>query len=466
MSPTITEERREAIGAQVAKAVATTPVYDIHTHLYDPAFGDLLLSGIDDLLVYHYLVAEGFRYFDFPYETFWAMTKRQQADVIWDTLFIQHSPISEACRGVLTTLNLLGLDVKKRDLAAVRKWFAGQTTEDYITKCMEAAKVRRICMTNSPFDDQERPVWERGFNRDSRFTSALRIDPLLLAWPETAPKLAQWGYPATAELSEKTIDGVRRFLADWTRKMDAKYLMVSLPPDFKYPDNSAGAQLIEKAVLPHCREFGLPFAMMPGVKRAVNPQLRLAGDGVGGFETGVYENICSAHPDNKFLITALPRENQYELCVAARKFRNLHIFGCWWFTNTPYLIEEMTRMRLELIGLSVTPQHSDARVLDQIIYKWNHSRQIISKVLVDKYTDLAQTGWEPTATEIQRDVNNLFGGAFERFSGAEQRGESGSRISTGKRKAAHSVPSPEREAEASWVPASVVPDIPAIKPRL
>jgi len=65
--------------------------------------------------------------------------------------------------------------------------------------------------------------------------------------------------------------------------------------------------------------------------------------------------------------------------------------------------------------LSMTPQHPDARVLDQLIYKWRHSRRIISQVLVDKYTDLAQTGWEPTANEIERDLNSLFGGAFERF---------------------------------------------------
>jgi len=38
-------------------------------------------------------------------------------------------------------------------------------------------------------------------------------------------------------------------------------------------------EVIEKAILPHCREFGLPFALMLGVRRAVNPQLRLAGDG-------------------------------------------------------------------------------------------------------------------------------------------------------------------------------------------
>src|SRR5438874_6995503 len=110
------------IARWVTNAVNATPVYDIHTHLYDPAFGELLLWGIDDLLVYHYLIAEAFRYFEIPYEKFWALSKTQQADLIWEKLFLEHSPVSEACRGVLTVLNTLGLDVKKRDLRAIRKW--------------------------------------------------------------------------------------------------------------------------------------------------------------------------------------------------------------------------------------------------------------------------------------------------------------------------------------------------------
>ena len=414
-------ERRKALAVLVEKTVAATPVTDIHTHLYEPAFGDLLLWGIDDLLVYHYLVAEAFRYLDLPYEKFWSLTKSGQADLIWNALFLQHSPISEACRGVLTTLNLLGLDVKKRDLPKLRQWFAGWQSGHYLTRCLELAKVKTVCMTNSPFDDLERPVWEHGFERDERFIAALRIDPLIVSWPATAPKLAQWGYAVTPELTEQTIAGVRRFLAHWTRRIQAKYLMVSLPPEFSYPDRTPGARMIEAAVLPHCLEFGLPLALMPGVKRAVNPQLRMAGDGMGRCGVAAYENLCAAHPDNKFLITALARENQHELCVAARKFRNLHLFGCWWFTNIPHLIEEMTRMRLEMLGLSVTPQHSDARVLDQLIYKWDHSRRIIARVLVEKYDDLAQTGWVVTPAEIRRDVNDLFGGAFERFCNPEPR---------------------------------------------
>src|SRR5438445_13292375 len=116
-------------------------------------------------------------------------------------------------------------------------------------------------------------------------------------------------------------------------------------------------------------------------------------------------------------MTILSREIQHELCILARKFRNLHVFGCCWFTNVPEIINEMTRMRLELIGLSMTPQHSDARVLDQVIYKWQHSRRIIAQVLVEKYADIAQTGWELSREEVQSDVNDLFGGALQRCCG-------------------------------------------------
>jgi hypothetical protein len=415
MSNSSTIERREAVAAQVTQAVAETPVYDIHTHLYDPAFGDLLLYGIDDLLVYHYLVSEGFRQFPLDYDTFWAMNKEQQADAIWQALFLDHSPISEACRGVLTTLNLLGLDVKKRDLPNLRKWFKDWDKDKYTTKVMETANVGSICMTNSPFDEVEREVWEKGFTRDERFTSALRIDPLLLDWKSASEDLAQWGYDVTHDLSERTISGIRKFLEDWSKKIDAQYLMVSLPPTFCYPGDSECARIMETAVLPHCREHNLPFAMMPGVKRGVNPLLKMAGDGVASACVASFSNLIAAHPDNKFLITALSRENQYELIVAARKFRNLHIFGCWWFTNIPYLINELTSMRMELLGLSFTPQHSDARVLDQILYKWTHSRKIIGNVLTQKYHDVMETGWEPTAGEIDRDVADLFGGAFRKF---------------------------------------------------
>ena len=154
---------------------------------------------------------------------------------------------------------------------------------------------------------------------------------------------------------------------------------------------------------------------MIGVTRAVNPQLRMAGDGMAKADLTCLENLLGENPKNKFLTTLLSRENQHELCVIARKFPNLMVFGCWWFMNNPSLVDEITRERVELLGLSIIPQHSDARILDQLIYKWKHSRQIISKVLVDKYQDLLDSGWLITQDEIGRDVAALLGGNFEGF---------------------------------------------------
>ena len=111
----------------------------------------------------------------------------------------------------------------------------------------------------------------------------------------------------------------------------------------------------------------------------------------------------------------LARENQHELCVAARKFGNLMVFGCWWFLNNPSLIDEITRMRVELLGTSFIPQHRDARVLDQLIYKWDHSRGLIATVLADKYRDLMKAGWPLTKAEIERDVRLLLKDNFLDF---------------------------------------------------
>jgi hypothetical protein len=401
----------------VHRATNDTPILDIHTHAYSSRFGSLLLYGLDELLTYHYLVAEVSRIAPLPYERFWQMGKTDQADYIWKHLFIDHSPISEACRGVLTVLQAFGVDRRQKDLTAVRKQLSSIRRDAYIDQVFKLANVRAVIMTNDPFDDLERPVWEQGPEQDSRFQAALRIDPLLNDWPKAAGRLAGWGYDVDGNLGQRDIGEVRRFLADWVKRMSPRYMAVSLTPDFRFPDAGPAGSLIEKCILPACREAGIPFALMIGVRRQLNPGLRLAGDGVGPADVASVSRLCSAHPDNRFLVTMLARENQHELCVTARKHPNLLVFGCWWFLNNPSLIEEMTRMRFELLGTSVVPQHSDARVLDQIIYKWSHSRRIIADVLADKYIDLAWAGWTPTEQEIRRDVTDLFGGNFERFCG-------------------------------------------------
>ena len=43
----------------------------------------------------------------------------------------------------------------------------------------------------------------------------------------------------------------------------------------------------------------------------------------------------TGNPDVKFIATVLAQADQQEAAVLASKFRNLHLWGCWWFSNTP-----------------------------------------------------------------------------------------------------------------------------------
>ncbi|WP_252854380.1 hypothetical protein [Aeoliella straminimaris] len=431
-----TDKRSAELEHVVYSAMRSTPVWDLHTHLYPSAFGSpvpaameavdpqgLSLWGIDELLTYHYLVAEVYRVVPatrLPYEQFWRMSKTQQADHIWQHLFVDRTPLSEACRGVLTTLARLGLDPNERDLESHRKWFAAQTLDSHIDRVMEVSGVSRITMTNAVFDDNERNRWlaDPAAGADDRFRAVLRFDPLLRDWQSAGPQLREWGYDVSEDLNDKTIAEIRRFLHNWINRINAIYCAVSLPPSFHYggpDDHSAGSTVLREAVLPTLAELGLPMAMMIGSRLQVNPSLKDAGDTVEKSDVASVVQICSDFPENRFLCTMLARENQHELAVAARKFGNLMVFGCWWFLNNPSLVEEITRMRLELLGTTFVPQHSDARVLDQLIYKWDHSRNIIAKVLVDKYADVEATGRRVSEGDIQRDVQHLLHGAFADF---------------------------------------------------
>ena len=291
------------------------------------------------------------------------------------------------------------------------------------------------------------------------FRSAVRVDPLLAGDRETIETaIVASGY-------EKTIEGARQYLHDWCDTMKPEYMMASTPHNFTVPiekgmlagfkktgvneeamkspfafvglgsstrndcevecngeDEGLGSLIDENSdflsevLIRVCEERDLPIALKIGAHRGVNPSLLQAGDGVVGFaDAEVLARLCTRFPKVRFLATFLSRNNQHEACVLASKFRNLHIYGCWWFCNNPSIIREITRMRVEMLGTAFTAQHSDARVVDQLIYKWSHSRCVIAGVLGKEYRKLAESGWNFTREEMRRDVNRLFGSSYEEF---------------------------------------------------
>ena len=406
---------REKLAAVVDEVLAITPVLDIHTHLFPTPFGDLGLWGIDDLLTYHYLEAELFRFSSIRPAQYWELSKTQRADLVWKTLFQENTPISEAARGVVAVLAALGLDPSSETLAPLREYFREQRLVDYIPRVLALAGVSSVVMTNDPLDPAEAPVWQRGLERDPQFHAALRLDRILNEWTSHDAQMASNGYAVEADGGGRTITELRRFLADWSLRMRPVYMAVSLPDTFQFPADDVRTKLLRDAILPACRELNLPLSLMIGVRRQVNPALRLAGDAAGKADLRSLETMCREFPENRFLVSVLSRENQHELCVYARKFSNLMPFGCWWFLNNPSIVEEITRERLEMLGTSFIPQHSDARILEQVIYKWRNTRRTMGPILTRSYEVLAEDGRPVTVEAVRRDVARLFRTNFEQL---------------------------------------------------
>ena len=410
------------ISAAVEQVLKSTPFIDIHTHLFMPSLGELGLWGIDELVTYHYLEAELFRSSDIRSDEYFALSKRGKADLIWRTLFVENAPLSEATRGVTAVLSAFGLPTATEDLSVAREFFAAQKLEQHIDQVLKMSGLSEVVMTNDPLDPAEGPRWEAGLERHAKFHPVLRLDGMLNKWALNWTTMAAKGYGVDEECSDAYVAEARRFLADWMGRMDPVYAAVSLPDTFQFPEDSIRGRLLAGAVLPACREFDIPLSLMIGVRYLVNPAMKLAGDAVGKADLQSLERMAVNYPENRFLVSVLSRENQHELCVYARKFRNLMVFGCWWFLNQPSVVEEMTRERLEMLGTTFIPQHSDARVLEQLIYKWRNTRRTLAPILANTFRLLAEDGRPVTQNDIQREVTRLFRSNFERWTGLGKAG--------------------------------------------
>jgi hypothetical protein len=402
---------------QVELMVSTAPVIDVHTHLFPPEFDNLFLQGIDDLLNYHYLVAEFFRSTRLSHAAFWKLNKTERADQVWRLIFLEHTPLSEAACGIVSILQAFGLDPRSTDLGETRAFFNSRDLHEHFDSVLAMANVSDVVMTNDPFNEREMNLWNNGKSLDPRFHASLRLDRLVNEWPDPIDSLALRDLNLDPNLCGSSISKLRRFLDDWIARIAPLYMGLSLPPDFNFPAENLRNRLLREVVLPVAQDHGLSLSLMMGVRRGVNPALRAAGDSLGRADITALERMCAANPEVRFLATVLSRENQHELCVAARKFNNLMPFGCWWFVNNPSIVSEITLERLEMLGPTFIPQHSDAVVLEHLISKWGQSRRVIAAALCERYEQLLAAGYAITTGEISRDVNRMFSGNFRAWVG-------------------------------------------------
>src|SRR5262249_27768015 len=135
MTTTLTQNRTETelltdrteLRRQIENVVNKTPVIDVHTHVFPPEFDEMFRFGIDELLTYHYLIVETLRSSDVSCDDFWRMTRTEQADLVWKSLFVENTPLSEAARGIVSILDAFGLDSRAPDLREARAFFSDQS---------------------------------------------------------------------------------------------------------------------------------------------------------------------------------------------------------------------------------------------------------------------------------------------------------------------------------------------------
>mmetsp|Transcript_58313 Transcript_58313/g.103599 ORF Transcript_58313/g.103599 Transcript_58313/m.103599 type:complete len:949 (+) Transcript_58313:80-2926(+) len=431
--PLVLDERHleEAVKQEVEAAEAI----DVHTHLFPASHGETLMEyGIDAMLTYHYLVSEYLAKSSESPQDFFRYSRSRQAEHVWEGLFVKASPLSEPCRGVLTTLMALGLkeELARRDLAAIRQWYKGQDAEMFNEKMMRLARLRYVVTSHDPFDEAQLDSCLKPPQSIPRYRSALALDQLIEGnWPAVCAALKATGKPAT-------LRAVKALVLECVMVMKPGFVTASTSEGFSYSNITEGRkvpdeywdhnlsdtfmdlkptaeQVLDNVVLPICEEYSLPLSLRMGTRRAVQPALKLAGDGVGTANLQSLGSLCEKNQQIKFMFTVLSRNDQHEAAVLASKFRNLHVWGSWWYCNYTSVVSEVTSLRLEMLGTNFTFQTSSARVHDQLIYKWIHARSTLEKILLGKYRELASTGWAVSRGDIRRDVQSLLGGAFEEF---------------------------------------------------
>jgi len=387
-------------------SINSTPIFDLHTHLFPPTHKGYFLLGLKNLLNYHYLIAELLTTTNIKASIFYSYNDDKKASLVWEELFVRRTPISEACAGVLTILKQLNIEINNKNFDLLCDEYSQKIHSN--KNILELSNVSSLVMTNNPFDLDEWSLFHNSNNwdRDIYFAS-LRLDDLISDYEESLKKA-----------KDQTIDSSENTLISYLEKCYLQsspvYAAVSIDAD---SFNILLETSTWKNILNWLQSKNLPLTLMLGVKRAVNKDFGLAGDGIGDINLKELSNLCNFFPKNKFLVTCLSLNDQHELTVLGRKHPNLRIFGFWWFMNQPSLIKQFLKMRIDMLGFSFIPQHSDARISDQLIYKWSHFKKILHPILLEYYQELINKNFPISEAILQRDINNLFSGNAKNFLG-------------------------------------------------
>ena len=268
-----------------------------------------------------------------------------------------------------------------------------QLSEDDIFKI---TNIKQVVMTNNPFDLNEKFILSS--NKDPKYLPSIRIDDLFVNDTKNKKTFSSKDLKNKFKI-KKIINVIKKII-----KVN-KHTYFSLSTE---NFNEFQNHLFFENFFNLLKKNKTPMMLLIGVKRSVNKLYKDAGDGVGIMDLDNLEVILKKFPKNKFIVSCLDLKDQFRLNVLARKFQNLKIVGFWWFNNNESIIENLLKQRFELLGDNFILQHSDARIVDQLVYKWLDFKSIYIKVMVEKYHQLLSLGYKIKTSDLEKKINFHF----------------------------------------------------------
>ena len=372
----------------ILKIINKTSITDIHTHLFPQTHKNFFLSGSDEIFNYHYLTVEFLSSSKYNPASFFRLSKLKRAELVWQYLFVDNTPISEASIGVVKILNFLKIkDYKNKDYSKIKKKL--HIKQINYKLLLKKLNIKKVVMTNNPFNLKEWSLfknkdWDRKF-----YKSSIRLDDLF-----SKKFKNKFNNKTLYEfINKKVIESKPSYFA---LSLNGKNIMQLFNSDY-----------MTKCIIPFLTKKKLPLMILAGVQRSVNPLFQEGGDGVGDENIVFLEKIIRKYNKLNFLVTHLSDISQYKLIVLSRKLPNLTLFGFWWFLNQDSYIKKYLKVKISLLGYNFIAQHSDARVFEHLIYKWSDFKESLAEVMVYKYKKLQDAGYILDSAEIKKDMNLL-----------------------------------------------------------
>lgn len=395
----------DTFSRMVWDAVHGVPGVDLGVAFRPPGSAAQGPSGVDALLTSPGIVDEfrrrrAFeRSGDVPDAGLDSLAPNELADLVWRQLFLDHSPLSEPARTVLTSLGMLGFDPSSRDLWPHREASAALSREEIAAKAFRAANVELALYPVDCFD-VEGGGGGAGTNQPLR--PYLELGGLFGDRKAASKALKRLGFKVKPKVDEFGLLETRRFLAARVETVAPVALAIGDSRRLFDAVNDDLAPLFFELTLPICLETGLPLV------------LEVEGS---WWSMRAFERMWSDAPEVKRVLIPKGRIALAESIPLAAEHPHVLLCGPAGPNSFGRDFGEFVHAGMETLGLAFHPCRSGATAVEELAGRWAHMRWLVGEAMIRRYAELRRTGWSVSEAEVRRDAAALLGGNARKFLG-------------------------------------------------